>query len=159
VDLLSRPSPDGKYLAFRALTFDSNVWVIDNFDPSRRGGRHLWDTTHPLPAICRRFKAVWAGAIAQVGSATKMSGRLRPLRLKRVEHAAVRGKVADLLAASGGSVSDSCLSSNWRLQPNAFGLPTRSLERGRRNSPSVQKSRPCQAAEEAQPRFPRPLGL
>jgi len=25
------PSPDGKYLAFRALTFDSNVWVIDNF--------------------------------------------------------------------------------------------------------------------------------
>jgi len=24
-------SPDGKYLAFRALTFDSNVWVIDNF--------------------------------------------------------------------------------------------------------------------------------
>jgi len=25
------PSPDGKYLAFRALTFDSNVWMIDDF--------------------------------------------------------------------------------------------------------------------------------
>jgi DNA-binding winged helix-turn-helix (wHTH) protein/Tol biopolymer transport system component len=26
-----RPSPDGKYLAFAALTYDSNVWVIENF--------------------------------------------------------------------------------------------------------------------------------
>ena len=25
------PSPDGKYLAFKAHTWDSNVWVIDNF--------------------------------------------------------------------------------------------------------------------------------
>jgi len=25
------PSPDGKYLAFKAHTFDSNVWVIENF--------------------------------------------------------------------------------------------------------------------------------
>ncbi len=25
------PSPDGKSLAFRALTFDSNVWMIDDF--------------------------------------------------------------------------------------------------------------------------------
>ena len=25
------PSPDGKYLAFEAQTFDSNVWMIDNF--------------------------------------------------------------------------------------------------------------------------------
>jgi Tol biopolymer transport system component len=25
------PSPDGKYLAFQALTWDSNVWIIENF--------------------------------------------------------------------------------------------------------------------------------
>jgi Tol biopolymer transport system component len=25
------PSPDGKYLAFRSKSFDSNVWMIENF--------------------------------------------------------------------------------------------------------------------------------
>jgi len=25
------PSPDGKYLAFQGQTWDSNVWLIDNF--------------------------------------------------------------------------------------------------------------------------------
>lgn len=25
------PSPDGKYLAFQTVTFDANVWIIDNF--------------------------------------------------------------------------------------------------------------------------------
>jgi Tol biopolymer transport system component len=25
------PSPDGKYLAFQAQSWDSNIWVIDNF--------------------------------------------------------------------------------------------------------------------------------
>jgi len=25
------PSPDGKYLAFQAHTWDSNVWVTENF--------------------------------------------------------------------------------------------------------------------------------
>ena len=27
----SLPSPDGKYLAFEALTVDSNVWIVENF--------------------------------------------------------------------------------------------------------------------------------
>ena len=26
-----RPSPDGKYLAFQTLTFDSNIWLLENF--------------------------------------------------------------------------------------------------------------------------------
>ena len=26
-----RPSPDGKYLAFQAQTFDTNVWLLENF--------------------------------------------------------------------------------------------------------------------------------
>jgi Tol biopolymer transport system component len=26
-----RPSPDGKYLAFQAQTWDSNVWLLENF--------------------------------------------------------------------------------------------------------------------------------
>jgi Tol biopolymer transport system component len=26
-----RPSPDGKYLAFQALTVESNIWLLENF--------------------------------------------------------------------------------------------------------------------------------
>jgi hypothetical protein len=26
------PSPDGKHLAFRAMTLDSNAWMIENFE-------------------------------------------------------------------------------------------------------------------------------
>jgi len=25
------PSPDGKYLSFSAQTWDSNIWMVDNF--------------------------------------------------------------------------------------------------------------------------------